>query len=124
SCDENSNRRAGSRADHLLDLEIAERKVCGGRALNQTKRVDSWSVDDAINFQALVLLEGADRSPRRRAERAGDCTAVVTEFLKSALNIHDHLVGKQISVGEDRAVVIVGLVIRIVTPRRKPVASV
>jgi hypothetical protein len=40
------------------------------------------------------------------------------------LNIHDHLVGKQISVGEDRAVVIVGLVIRIVTPRRKPVASV
>ena len=66
--------------------------MCGGRALNQTKRVDSWSVDDAINFQALVLLEGADRSPRRRAERAGDCTAVVTEFLKSALNIHDHLV--------------------------------
>src|SRR5262249_11990055 len=48
----------------------------------------------------------------------------VTEIGQHALDIQDHLVGQQISVGKNRAVVIVGLVARIVTQRREPITRI
>ena len=92
--------------------------------LNQTERVNGWTVDDAVNFQSFVLLISADRLTSCRTQRTADPAVVITKFLKRALDIYDDLVGKQISVSENGAVVIVGLVIRIVAPSREPVARI
>src|SRR5439155_13454291 len=94
------------------------------RALIQSKRLDRWLVDRSRNKQTLITLIIRQGGTRLYAERTGNRTAVVTRLLQCHLNIHNYLVGKQITVSVDRPVVIVIAVERIVTPGRIPIASI
>ena len=64
-----------------------------------------------------------ERAARRR-KRAGQRAIIIIEVGKSALHIQNHLVRQQIPVGKNRAVIIVGFVVRIETQGRKPVTGI
>src|SRR6266487_4077355 len=94
------------------------------RALIQSKRLDRRLVNRSGNKQTLVALIIRQGGTRLYAERTRNRAAVVTRLLQCHLNIRDHLVRQQITVGVDGAVIIVIIVERIVTQSRIPIASV
>ena len=59
-----------------------------------------------------------------RSEQAVCLALVITLRLQRGLNICDHLIGRQIVVGVNRAIIWVIGDCRIVTPRRKPIARI
>src|SRR6266542_1018092 len=92
--------------------------------LIQPQRLDCRLVDRSGNKQTLVALIIRQGGTRLHAERTGNRTAVVTRLLQCHLNIHDHLVGQQITVSVDRAIVIIITVERIVAQGGIPIARV
>src|SRR6266487_296720 len=94
------------------------------RALIQSKRLDRRLVDRSGNKQTLVALIIRQGGTRLYAERTRNRTAVVTRLLQCHLNIRDHLVGQQITVSVDWAIVIVITTERIVAQGGIPIARV
>src|SRR5256885_3380240 len=94
------------------------------RALFQSKRLDCWLVNCSGNRQALVTLVIGQSRSRLDVQRTRYWLAVITCLLQGHLNIRDRLIGQQITVSVNGAVVIVVARERIVTPRRIPIASV
>lgn len=92
--------------------------------LDQAERVNRRAIDHAVDFQAVVLLKGADCAARCRTKRPANCPTKITQILKCPLDINDHLVGKQVAVSENGAVVIVAFVARIITPSWEPISRV
>src|SRR5437764_1003762 len=74
-------------------IDYSEDSVTAAHRYN-TRWIDiGRAVDDAVYFQAFVLLKSANRATRGRTECAADAAAVITPILKRALNVYDHLVG-------------------------------
>src|SRR5437762_3776403 len=94
------------------------------RALFQSKRLDCRLVDCSGNRQALVALVIRQSRTRLDVQRTRYCLGVITCLLQGHLNIRDRLIGQQITVSVNGAIVIVVARERIVTQRRIPIASV
>src|SRR6266446_3579329 len=94
------------------------------RALFQSKRLDCWLVNCSGNRQALVTLVIRQSRPRLDVQRTRYWLGVITCLLQGHLNIRDRLLGQQITVSVNGAIVIVVVIDRIVTPRRIPIAPV
>src|SRR6266446_4827946 len=94
------------------------------RALFQSKRLDCWLVNCSGNRQGLVTLVIRQGRARLDVQRTRYWLGVITCLLQGDLNIRDRLIGQQITVSVNGAIVIVVAIAWIVTQRRIPIASV
>src|SRR5262249_15909371 len=92
--------------------------------LVQPQRVDGWLVDGSSHNQSLVALVVYQSGSRVDAEGPVYRAKVVTCFLQCTLNVCDHLIPHQITIGVDGSGVVVVAVIRIVSPCWIPIAGV
>ena len=64
-----------------------------------------------------------NRGTRERPEQAIDFALIVTLLLQRGLHVRDHLIGWQIVIGVDRAIVSI-ICVGIVAPCRDPIARI
>ena len=72
----------------------------------------------------MITLVGGECISRLLSKLTVNLPCVVALILESLLNVHYYLVGRQVVVGEYRAIIDVPCIARNVTPRREPVAAV
>src|SRR5437868_10693076 len=72
----------------------------------------------------MITLVGGECVSRLLAKLTINLPGVVALILEGLLNVHDYLVGRQVRVGEYRAIINVPRIARFVTPRREPVATI
>jgi len=94
------------------------------RLLIQAQRFDSGLIDCTCNRQAVFALEIGKSGSRLNVQGSRDRTKVKPGVLKGDLHIGDHLIGQQITVRVNRAIVIVIVVERIIAPGWIPVTRI
>src|SRR5438552_2927387 len=99
-------------------------KIITVASLIQPQRLDCCFVDCSGYGQAVIALEICEGRSRINAQRACDWSNVVACILQRSLDIRDHLVREQITVGVDRPIVIVVALQWIVAIGWIPVAPV
>jgi hypothetical protein len=91
-------------------------------SLTQAKRRDGRRVHDRGNRQIVIALVVRDRGLGQRIEYPVYRTGVIPVLLQLCLNVCHDLVRVQTIKSINRAIVWIGSVARIVTPRRVPIA--
>src|SRR5947207_1137637 len=102
----------------------SQRSEVSNQKSDQPQCRNRCCIDNCGDLQAVILLISSYCRSCRAAERAADPAAVITKLLESALYVRDHLIRQQITISVNRAIVIVILVGRIVTPGRAPITRV
>ena len=88
--------------------------------LRQTERRQGGLIDCRGDRQSMVSLKSCQRLPRFRSENSIDLSDVITVTLQLALHVHDHLIGRQISVAVNGPIIRI-VSVRIVPPGRIPI---
>src|SRR6266404_4503653 len=87
--------------------------------LTHAERLERWLIDGGCDIKPVILLISRQGRTGEGAKDTVDLSGVITLFLERGLHIPDYLVGGQIVVSVDRAVVrIIGICI--VAPGRIP----
>src|SRR5947208_10900977 len=91
---------------------------------SKTKSLHRCFIYRRREFKVMITLVGGEWVSRLLAKLTINLPGVVALVLERLLNVHYYLVGRQVRVGEYRAIIDVPGVARIVTPRWEPVAAV
>jgi hypothetical protein len=92
--------------------------------LGHSQRFERWLINRLCRVETVVALIVSQCRARGRSEHAVYFALVIALRLQRGLNICDHLIGRQIVVGVNRAIIWVVGASRIVTPRRIPITGI